>query len=93
MQTIPVFLELKRADNGVDTTGSFINLNEVMEISHNDTDNIRVLVIKHLGGTHLPQSVWKELSVHGTRMFRDRTGILKTNPSILDKEQMMRGLM
>lgn len=83
-----VFLEVDRNSNRSNNNGEFVNMNEVIGISGNDSDQITVNV-----RTYTKHGIETErflLSVEGTNKFRYHGNISKTHYSVLEAEAIER---
>lgn len=83
-----VFLEVARNPNRCNNTGEFVNMNEVVGISGNDTDQITVEVRDY--AKHGLTTERHLLSVAGTNKFRHHANITKTHLSVLEAESAER---
>ncbi|MNL23200.1 hypothetical protein D3C87_1445760 [compost metagenome] len=79
-----VFLEVERNIRRCNNTGEFVNMNEVIGISGNDTDQITVTVRTYT--KHGIETENHTLSVAGTNMFRSYAHIRKTDEQVLEAE-------
>jgi hypothetical protein len=83
-----VFLEIERNSNRCNNNGEFVNMNEVIGISGNDTDQITVTVRTYT--KHGIETTKHLLSVAGTNMFRSYAHIRKTDHQVLEAEAIER---
>lgn len=90
MQMIyPAFLEVKRNTNNCNNNGRLIPLSEIIDVTDNDSKNIRVTVRKY--SRHGIETESFTLSEEGTQQFRRLTNTQQTNPKVLEKERAEKG--
>lgn len=83
-----VFLEVERNPNRPNNNGEFVNMNEVVGICGNDTDQITVTVRTYT--KHGIETTRHLLSVAGTNSFRSHARIWKTDPQVVEAEAIQR---